>query len=213
VPQSITIAAFVFGAVLLLIALLGGGFKIFGAEVSGSAGKAGRTVAGLAGLVLVCIGLFGSFGNSENHPSSDRQQESPPISDASKPTSSGSDEPATSKTAAPDHATPATTAPVPSSPVEQNANINGFWRDNRGTTYQVSQRGTAYSFRASGANFITDGTGTVRGRVLESDYQTQYADGSRSSGHCTGTVSADDGQVHSTCFDSVYGRSESIAVR
>ena len=204
-PQSITIAAFVFGAVLLLIALLGGGFKIFGAEVSGSAGKAGRTVAGLAGLVLVCIGLFGSFGNSENHPSSDRQQASP----------SGSDEPATSKTAAPDHATPATTAPVPSSPVEQNANINGVWRDNLGTAYQVSQGRTAstYSFSARGANFASTGSGTVRGRVLESDYQTQYADGSLSSGHCTGTVSADDREVHSTCFDLVYGRSESVAVR
>lgn len=198
-PQSITIAAFVFGAVLLLIALLGGSFKIFGAEVSGSAGKAGRTVAGLAGLVLVCIGLFGSFGNSENHPS-DPQQASPPTSDASKPTSS-------------DHATPNTTVPVPSSRVEQNANINGVWRDNLGTAYQVSQRGTGFFLYARGANFTSDGRGTVQGRVLEFDYQTQYADGSRSSGHCTGTVSADDGQVHSTCFDSVYGRSESIAVR
>ena len=60
-PQSITIAAFVFGAVLLLIALVGGGFKIFGAEVSGSAGKVARSVAGLGGLALLCVGLFGSF--------------------------------------------------------------------------------------------------------------------------------------------------------
>ncbi len=56
-PQSIPIAAFAFGAVLLLIALLGGKFKLFGAEVSGTAGRAGRSVAAILGIALIVIGL------------------------------------------------------------------------------------------------------------------------------------------------------------
>jgi hypothetical protein len=63
-PQNITIAAFVFGAVLLLIALLGGGFKIFGAEVSGNTGRGQRVVAGIAGIVLIIVGLVGSLNKA-----------------------------------------------------------------------------------------------------------------------------------------------------
>lgn len=33
-PESIKIGAFVFGAILILIAILGGNFKLFGAEVA-----------------------------------------------------------------------------------------------------------------------------------------------------------------------------------
>ena len=60
-PQSIAIASFVFGAVLLLIAFVGGKFKIFGVEVSETAGRAGRVVAGAIGTVLIVIGLFAAF--------------------------------------------------------------------------------------------------------------------------------------------------------
>ena len=62
IPQSITIAAFVLGAILLLIAILhGGGFKIFGAEVDGSPGRFGRVFAGLLGVILIGIGLVTSL--------------------------------------------------------------------------------------------------------------------------------------------------------
>jgi len=60
-PQTITIAAFVFGAVLLLIALIGGRFKIFGAEVSEVVGRTTRVIAAVAGIVFIVIGLYGSF--------------------------------------------------------------------------------------------------------------------------------------------------------
>jgi len=60
-PEGIPVAAFVFGAVLVLIALLGGKFKIFGAEVSGTAGSAARIFALLAGVTLITLGLFGTF--------------------------------------------------------------------------------------------------------------------------------------------------------
>jgi len=56
-PASLSIGAFVLGAVLLLIALLKGGFKIFGAEVSGTAGSSGRVIAFILGLVFVIVGF------------------------------------------------------------------------------------------------------------------------------------------------------------
>jgi hypothetical protein len=44
-PETLQIGEFVLGAVLLLVGLFGGNFKIFGAEISGTAGKFGRTIA------------------------------------------------------------------------------------------------------------------------------------------------------------------------
>ena len=68
-PQSITMAAFVLGAVLLLIAILhGGGFKIFGAEVDGSPGRFGRVFAGLLGVILIRVGLVTSVDKSYFNP-------------------------------------------------------------------------------------------------------------------------------------------------
>ena len=46
---------------MLLISILGGKFKIFGAEVSAVAGPTGRIVAGVAGAILVGIGLYSSL--------------------------------------------------------------------------------------------------------------------------------------------------------
>jgi hypothetical protein len=63
-PQSILIAIFVLGAVLILIAIVGGKFKIFGAEVSGNVGRAGRAVSAVIGTVLIIFGLFKSFNSS-----------------------------------------------------------------------------------------------------------------------------------------------------
>jgi hypothetical protein len=56
-PDSIKIAVFIFGAILFLIGLLGGGFKLFGAEVSGKAGPGIRLLAAVFGLSLVIFGL------------------------------------------------------------------------------------------------------------------------------------------------------------
>lgn len=56
-PQSVTIAAFVFGAVLILIALVGGGFKIFGAEIPKPIEIPARFVAAILGLILIFIGI------------------------------------------------------------------------------------------------------------------------------------------------------------
>ncbi|KAA3612171.1 MAG: hypothetical protein DWQ05_19405 [Calditrichaeota bacterium] len=60
-PENITIAAFVLGAVMLLISIVGGKFKIFGAEVSAMAGPISRIFAGIVGTLLLGIGLYNSL--------------------------------------------------------------------------------------------------------------------------------------------------------
>jgi len=56
-PQSLNIAAFVFGAVLVLLSLVVGKFKLFGAEVEGTVSKASRVIAFLFGIFLIARGL------------------------------------------------------------------------------------------------------------------------------------------------------------
>ena len=63
-PPTVAVAAFIFGAILVLIALLGGGFKLFGAEVPGTVGKSERTIAGVLGAVLMIVALVNSFARS-----------------------------------------------------------------------------------------------------------------------------------------------------
>jgi len=52
-PQSLDLAAFVFGAVLILLSLVAGSFKLFGAEVQGKVGTVGRVIAFVLGLILI----------------------------------------------------------------------------------------------------------------------------------------------------------------
>jgi len=52
-PQSLDVAAFVFGAILILLSLVVGSFKLFGAEVQGTVGRLGRVVAFVLGLILI----------------------------------------------------------------------------------------------------------------------------------------------------------------
>ena len=77
-PQSISIAAFIFGAVLLLVALFGGGFEIFGAKIPGKADRLGRSFAGVVGACLVIVSLLG--WGSKDRPSTKLE---PPVSPSS----------------------------------------------------------------------------------------------------------------------------------
>ncbi len=67
-PQSITIGAFVFGAVLILIALLGGGFKIFAAEIPLAIARPQRFVAAVLGTFFILIGILGPPNRGSDHP-------------------------------------------------------------------------------------------------------------------------------------------------
>lgn len=65
-PSSIQIAAFIFGSVLLLLALVGGNIKIFGAEIPDRASKPIRIFSGILGMLFIGIGLLASFINPTN---------------------------------------------------------------------------------------------------------------------------------------------------
>jgi hypothetical protein len=67
-PSNINLAAFIVGAVLLLVALTTGGVKIFGAQVRGTTGRGARIVAGLVGALLMVVGVWGPLPfNRQTH--------------------------------------------------------------------------------------------------------------------------------------------------
>ena len=212
-PQSITIAAFVFGAVLLLIALLGGGFKIFGAEVSGKAGAFGRPVAGVAGVILVLLGLFGA-GSHQTQPSTQQSTSDHPQTQPSAEQST-SDRPRTTPAVSQPKATQdATETPAEAvKPRDQAMNISGIWHDASGGAYQLLQRGNTFTFTASGQGVMSEGRGTIRGLEYEAFYNSAYVNGVRTTGRCTGTISADGNMIQGSCVDSVLGQSFNTLTR
>jgi len=68
-PQSLAVGAFVFGAVLLIIGLVGGGFKLFGAEMPGGVSDRNRGVAFVLGIVFILVPLFAERGTDIKGPS------------------------------------------------------------------------------------------------------------------------------------------------
>jgi hypothetical protein len=63
-PQSITIGAFIFGAILVLIAILGGNFKLFGAEIATTISNPFlRFLAFMLGVVFLLISIAGNNPN------------------------------------------------------------------------------------------------------------------------------------------------------
>ncbi len=65
-PGNLAIGAFVLGAILLLVSLLSGGFKIFGAEISGTTGKTGKIISFVLGLVFIITG-FSTSGTAPSN--------------------------------------------------------------------------------------------------------------------------------------------------
>jgi hypothetical protein len=103
-----------------------------------------------------------------------------------------------------------------STPGAAPLDISGTWREiypNPGNLTQTTQQGN--TFRSLGRGMVlgkpiqVSASGTIRGRTLESTYQSTAS----SFGRCTGLVSADGTQVTSTCVDSVFGQFETSAVR
>jgi hypothetical protein len=61
-PQSLSIGVLVLGGVLLLIAIIGGGFKIFGAEVADKISNTPlRLLSGALGICFIFLALSPSF--------------------------------------------------------------------------------------------------------------------------------------------------------
>ena len=57
-PENLHLALVIVGAILLLIGLVGGQFKLFGAEVSGQVGRASRWTSGITGVFLIIVGIY-----------------------------------------------------------------------------------------------------------------------------------------------------------
>jgi len=150
-PQNITTAAFVLGAVLLLISLLGGGFKIFGAEVRSSVSGWGRVTSFILGVFFLIVGLFNPF-------------------ERTLPSSTSSTTPS---------ASPSPPKPSPSSAqidisgtwVDNFGTITQIVQ--QGDTFQATASGT----ECGGRRFQSSGGGTVRGNIVESSYQSTYSRG------------------------------------
>ena len=172
-PESVTVGAFVFGAVLILVGLLGGRFKIFNVEVSGTAGNVSRAIAFALGGVMIILGIVGvdqrSDPNRRSIPDEGRTPDAP----------------------------------------SQRTNISGRWRDPvLGTWSEIVQEGQTFRFTGSGpscigGSFVSSGTGTIRGRLIESRHQAVHQSSVRSEGNCSGTVSSDGSQIRSNCNDSL----------
>jgi PQQ-dependent catabolism-associated CXXCW motif protein len=78
-PQTLIIGIFVLGAVMLLLALVSGGFKIFGSEVPGVASRTARIIAFVIGFGLVGFSLYHFREEPAPEPA---DHGNPPVSDA-----------------------------------------------------------------------------------------------------------------------------------
>jgi len=75
-PQSLVIGFLVLGGVLLLVAITGGQFKLFGAEIEGAvSSKTIRLVSGVLGAVFIlfCIGKSSGGGDAQLQTASGKQ--------------------------------------------------------------------------------------------------------------------------------------------
>jgi hypothetical protein len=184
-PESLTIAAFVFGAVLILLSLVGGEFKLYGAEVSGKASKFGRVVAFALGVGLIIMGLA---------------RDRPP-----NPAVGGNEQPANANANPGSTSNPvATRDRLPESPPPIQMSLTGVWTDDYGDVIRITQIGDSFEFVAE--NYSTHvagrGRGTVHGQSFTNSYQTNRP----STGSGSGMISADGMQTTGTYFDSMVGR-------
>ncbi|MBK6796223.1 MAG: hypothetical protein IPG76_05370 [Acidobacteria bacterium] len=158
-PQTMTIASFILGAVLLLIAILSGGFKIFGAEVSGKTGTAGRMISGILGIIFIILG----FSQAEEQ----RGVKNDPGPAPTKSLSAEPGNPAPTSTPIPVSAI-ASTVPNPvgtssfvaGPTLPQNNNCpyvqGGFWIQNPNIWYGPFGNGDAIMLNGAGGFFVWD---------------------------------------------------------
>ena len=194
-PQNITIAAFVLGAVLLLISLLGGSFKIFAAEISGKVGKFGRIISFVLSIIFISIGLIGSFDQPSSQPSSGSAQSGAPVPSQQ---AAGAQDSSLDKGS--------TKAPL------QQANISGDWHAENGTLLSIAQHGNEIAFEFETKNESTEetsqGNGSIKDNQIEVQYQMvkQSSEGPISSTGTGNLTLSDDGkQMRGKFSDSVWG--------
>lgn len=77
-PQSVAIGILALGAVLLLLALAGGSFKIFGSEMPTAANRTARVIAFAIGIVLLGFSLFHFQGDQGAKPQTSQPAQASP---------------------------------------------------------------------------------------------------------------------------------------
>ena len=104
----------------------------------------------------------------------------------------------------------------PDKPTLSSINISDTWREiypNTGNISQTIQEGNSFRYVVKGSlygkSFQSSGNGTLRGKNIDSIYQSTIP----STGYCSGTISVDGMQIKSTCVDSVNGTFESAWAR
>ena len=176
-PESITIAAFVFGAVLILLSLAGGKIKLFGAEIQERVGTPARIAAFMLGAALLSYGLLRDV----------------------LPQPGPQPEPSPALTLKLEPAAPSP-SPSPAAPQTPLIDISGTWHDANGVVYQFTQDGNSYRF--VGANqltgYVSQGSGTIDGLRVNATFQTNIP----STGSASGSISADGKYITGTVKDS-----------
>lgn len=185
-PESLNIAIFAFGAILLLLGLVGGKFKLFGSEVSGTVGTAPRVAALVIGIGLL---VWGSLSGG-------RTPASAPAEAVVRR------EPAMTTEAEMVPVVAARRATAPSEPATE-INISGMWQDETGTVYRIAHHGNTFEFQASNSTSGTsaEGRGTLQGRNWESTFRTNYS----ATGTGSGIVSTDGNRMTGSFSDTRYG--------
>jgi len=104
-------------------------------------------------------------------------------------------------------------AQLTTTPAEQVMNLAGTWRNAAGIIFQIGQSGNTFTYSASAVTGMSRGTGTVTGLNFVSSYNSVLVNGVRSTGRCSGTISADGRTLWANCVDSVAGYSTDVLVR
>lgn len=211
-PETLRIGVFVFGAVLILVFLIGGNFKIFGAEVASTVSNPILRFFALAfGTIFIVIAIYGNYLEEK-----DVSQSSSLPTPTPTPSSTSVSTP-TPTSSATSTQTPERTLP------EQPIDISGVWRNSVDTANStiIEQTGQSFSYSGSGVmqygpqpvGFKTAGTGKLTLNRISMEYQASYQVGMTTTGTCNGTVSPDANRIQLQCFDSQWGPSTSLWTR
>jgi hypothetical protein len=183
-PESLTIGAFVFGAVLILVALLGGNFKLFGAEINATVGRSLRAVALMLGLGFVGYALFGGGAPPLTTSSDDARRNSGRTTNNAG--IAGDDEAVSPR-------------------------VGGRWHDNLGGYFEIRQRGSQLSFEGYNASAAVSsrGVGSIDGNVVTYTFTTDIP----SNGTARLRLAPDGNSASGVVQDSVEGRYSVLLTR
>jgi len=152
-PQSLSIAALVLGGVLLLVAITGGKFKIFAAEVdSPVSSKPVRLISGLIGIILVVAAL------TIRTPAPHEHEKKQGVSSSQSPHSSDAPQiPAASPGQANAEPAPQPTSPMGAAIVfDPPSNIRESASASSNILCSVTEKTTIHILRAEGNWYVTD---------------------------------------------------------